>query len=191
MSTRKVIGTIRRIDGSPRKYAKVTFRRVVGSYTFDAQYPADICQVTTDSFGRFSCILWCNTESEAGETLYECLFEGDRFKFSLPVGVGDIDLSSLRAMGSHVNDPKHETVLEYINSQIALYRGGEYYQYFYPGINEKIFTLTNPVTSPEKSQIFLNGLKQQFGTDYNIDANLINWIAEISLSPEYLLEVYY
>lgn len=58
---------------------------------------------------------------------------------------------------------------------------------------QTVFPLTNVVPLPDKSLLFLNGQKQIFGIDYNINNGIpqLNWLSALSLLTTFTLEIYY
>ncbi|MBW4597473.1 MAG: hypothetical protein KME46_32400 [Brasilonema angustatum HA4187-MV1] len=52
------------------------------------------------------------------------------------------------------------------------------------------FALDDIADDPGTSQVFLNGLKQRHGTDYNINGSVLNWLGS-SFRVNWLLEIYY
>lgn len=58
---------------------------------------------------------------------------------------------------------------------------------------QTIFALTNAVPLPDKSLLFLNGQKQTFGIDYNINnvTPQLNWLGAVLLRTTFILEIYY
>ena len=58
---------------------------------------------------------------------------------------------------------------------------------------QTVFPLTNVVPLPDKSLLFLNGQKQTFGIDYNINNGTpqLNWLSGVTLLTTFILEIYY
>lgn len=209
MTNRLVVGIVSRTDGTPWRNAKVTFRRCQGTYTPTNQYPPDTIIAYTNQDGELYSVidngnvlvsgvnLWCNAEG-AGYTPYECQLPNDSFTFKLPIGNAPISLSVLREGSSNSTQPQYESIIDYVDTSIEkainqITQGGSYYQNFIINSNNEIlFTLTNIPQFPNKSKVYLNGLKQQFGIDYNINLLILNWISNNTvLKANYILEVYY
>jgi hypothetical protein len=101
---RKVVGTIRKIDGTPWA-TDVIFRLFPGSYDLEAQYPGQRSQVRSNALGQFEVMLWANLPGlEVAH--YECVIERDRFTFDLPAGTDDVNIGDLRAASNPLPQPE-------------------------------------------------------------------------------------
>lgn len=198
---RLITGRVAKTDDHEWVNAPVIFQRIKGNFTFEKQYPPDIIRAKTDNLGNlfyvnssgvtFSGVpLWVN---EIGDlvTVYDCILPKDRFKFSLPAGDGSpIELSVLRA-GSQPQEAYPQSLITYIDGRFETITPADlHYQVFIPTNNQITFNLSDIPIAPSRSRVYLNGLKQRFGVDYNINSNLLNWF-DIPLISSYILEVYF
>lgn len=58
---------------------------------------------------------------------------------------------------------------------------------------QTVFALANFVPLPDKSLLFLNGLQQNYGIDYNINNSIpqLNWLGNVILLTTFTLVIYY
>jgi hypothetical protein len=129
MAWRLVIGKIYKTNDTPWVNTPVIFRRQVGSYTTNIQYPPDALKFSTNAMGDLisvdtnggattGCRLWVNEEGDKISN-YECLVGRDRFNFSLPLGDGSpIELSVLRA-GSAPVESYPQSIIDYVDDAVA------------------------------------------------------------------------
>lgn len=217
---RKVIGKVYKTDDTPWLNTFITFKRTSGNYLNNIQYPPDVVRAKTDNQGNICKLdnslgvdLWVN---ETGEKIsnYQCLLPNDIFSFSIPIGNGaPIELSVLRA-GSQPVEEYPQSVIDYIDDLVLTVTPSEpivnaneidgytfnidsavvneelNYQSFTPTANQNDFILSSTPKLPGKTRFFLNGVKQQYGVDYVINANVLNWL-DIPLKSNYILEIYY
>ena len=101
---RKVVGTIRKLDGTPWA-TEVIFRLFPGSYDLEAQYPGQRSRVTSNALGQFEANLWCNVPG-LEVARYECVIERDRFEFDLPSGADPINIGELRSLSNPLPQPE-------------------------------------------------------------------------------------
>lgn len=58
--------------------------------------------------------------------------------------------------------------------------------------NQTIFQLSSAPLQPAQSLLFINGVKANFGTQFNIDGSVLNWLDSfIALDPADVIEYYY
>jgi hypothetical protein len=187
---RQITGKVRRTNDEPWINSQVRFRRSTGSFTSEAQYPSDTLTFSTNHLGELvDCRLWVN---ETGDRIsnYVCYIGSESFTFSIPEGDGSpIALSFLRA-GSLPVDEYPQSLIDYIDLQVGSITSSNY-QDFITTANQTVFALPITPSAPSKTRVYLNGLKQKFGLDYNINASILNWISSQSLQNNYYLEIYY
>jgi hypothetical protein len=105
MSTRRVVHTIRKPDGTPHADAEGTITLVLPSFTTDDSYPARLVRYRTDEEGRLDVELWPNAEGQVA-SYYILRFPaggGARspgaVRFTLPVGEEPASLADLWLAG--------------------------------------------------------------------------------------------
>jgi hypothetical protein len=64
------------------------------------------------------------------------------------------------------------------------------YQQFAATNGQSIFTLNQLSSTPSLSTVYRNGVKQVFGSDYNINSLNLNWLG-FRLSAGEIIEIYY
>jgi hypothetical protein len=101
-----------------------------------------------------------------------------------------------------VNTTPQIIEIEVIKKEITVNSGGSYNFNFAGSLDRELLTITsnnqttfllsNTVEIVDKSQLFLNGVKQVYGVDYNIDNSITTlfWFG-ISLELNDYLEIYY
>jgi hypothetical protein len=57
--------------------------------------------------------------------------------------------------------------------------------------NQTVFSLRSVPAFPEKTQLFVNGLKAIFNTEYAINSAVITWRSLYQLSPSDSMEIFY
>lgn len=57
--------------------------------------------------------------------------------------------------------------------------------------NQTTFNLTAIPSQPHLSQLYLNGAKAGYGTDYTINSSTLTWLSAIALESTDSLEIYY
>lgn len=194
MTIRKIVGVIETPNGTPWINAQGVIR-FSGSYTPTTQYPGFTLSYITDYLGRvklpnspeLGINLWCNEEGDIDSFYTFVLPDGNEFKFSLPVGNEDIPLSALRTNGFIPGTPEYESVIAYVLNNISIQFN---YQLFSITNNQTTFTLNSIPIEPNKSKLYLNGVKQIYSIDYNINLSTLNWFG-VSLSSDDILEIYY
>lgn len=62
---------------------------------------------------------------------------------------------------------------------------------FTPTNGQIAFNLSVTPVQPQLSKLFLNGVKAKFGTDYNINSSVLNWLSSIPLTSSDSLEILY
>lgn len=82
---------------------------------------------------------------------------------------------------------------------IEVLRGGTY-NFIQVGFNNyeqlnpaesTAFQLANVPVQPDKSLLFVNGVKAKFGTDYNVDGSILNWLSNLPFEPSDQVDFYY
>lgn len=200
MAWRLVVGKVYRTNDTPWVNTAVVFRRQIGSYTTEVQYPPDALTFSTDAFGNLisidssgnatiGCKLWVNEESDKIST-YECIVGKDRFNFSLPLGNGSpIKLSTLRA-GSAPVEEYPQSIINYVDNAIATISGLQnYYKTFNAMPTQSTYQLDAISVAPDKSRVYFNGAKQKYGVDYTINGTILNLL--FTLPKQFSLEIYY
>jgi hypothetical protein len=98
MGQRLVRGSVRKPD-SAWGGVRIVFTLLSNSFSSSAQYPVSAAIVEADEHGDFSVSLWANEEGEI-PSRYSCrIDETETFEFTVPVGVGELQLSLLREAG--------------------------------------------------------------------------------------------
>lgn len=62
---------------------------------------------------------------------------------------------------------------------------------FVPVEGQTIFTLSDPPQFPQLSELYVNGVKAEYGSDYSISGVLLTWLSELILEPSDEVEIYY
>ena len=114
---RQVIWNLKDLTGENLPGQKVKFS-FEGSYSNDSQYVASDISVKSDPSGNGSVYLIVE------KTITCRLPTGETFSFIIPAGEGSISLSLLRETGSTPIDPEYNSIISYIDEQIALGGGG-------------------------------------------------------------------
>lgn len=114
--TRKVVGTVRKPSGLPHVGVQVSFALIPGSYTATDQFPQGRIDVVTDENGAFEATLWTNEVGDEASA-YVCRMPGDGFRFTLPAGSTQIELSLLRQAGLVPGDPQYNTLITWLLDQ--------------------------------------------------------------------------
>lgn len=200
MVWRLVVGKVHKTNDTPWVNTAVIFRRQIGSYTSEVQYPPDALTFATDAFGNLvsvdssgnaslGCKLWVNEEGDKISN-YECIVGKDRFSFSLPIGDGSpIQLSFLRA-GSAPVESYPQSIIDYVDASIAVATGqSNYYKSFNAIPTQNSYQLDAVSLAPDKSKVYFNGAKQRYAFDYNINSTTLNLL--FNLPHPFTLEIYY
>lgn len=144
--------------------------------------------VQTDDKGYFSITLWCNEEGN-NKSYYTCILPNNKtFSFSVPVGSTPIDIEVLRDGGITPENPQYKTLITYLQSLLGTTSNRDI---FVTSEGDTFFLLQATPEMPHMVKVVVNGLQQNFGKDYNIDRNILNWTSAIALSDGWILEVYY
>lgn len=53
------------------------------------------------------------------------------------------------------------------------------------------FQLSNVPIQPDKSLLFVNGVKAFFGVDYNINGSILNWLSSLIVEQSDQIDFYY
>ncbi|BAY20791.1 hypothetical protein NIES2100_05350 [Calothrix sp. NIES-2100] len=129
LTTRLVVGKIYRTNGDVLTSSKILFKLLNSSYIADGQIVkseiiADIdnqgnLYTTTDLGSIINGVrLWCNEQGDIASE-YACFLPGNEvFKFTLPSGNSDIQLSVLRQAGITQNDPQYNTLATYVDNLV-------------------------------------------------------------------------
>ena len=162
----------------PYAGAHVVFMLDRGSWTADNRnYPVDRCIAYTDTNGDFAIDLWANREGSIPTKWICTLPDGDRFDFILLASMTQIALSQLRqANQDWGNTPSPAPSLM------------EKRQILSP--NQSSWTLSESATNPGLSQLFVNGQKQQYAIDYQINGLIVTWLG-YALKSNWAIELYY
>jgi hypothetical protein len=171
---RLVFGTVKRANDTPWGQLLIHFRLCSDGYDEQSIYPVDIITALTNSNGFFEVNLWCN-ESGLNDTVYHCYYQRTGgFYFTLPAGNDAINLSTLRQSG--VNYYAKSDALRILES-------------FIPSTNQKVFVLKNSPKFPQFVVVWLNGVKYDYLTDYNINQNIVTWLSPVVLESTDLFEI--
>lgn len=188
---REITGTIFHTDDiTPWKFGKIIFTRKQPHFTTNRQYPTDVEEVVTDINGNFSASLVCSNDNQ-NVISYQCYLPGDNepFEFDFTCGL-TINLTELKLQNTNITQPVTDTLKNYIDAQFALFGVTETrYQIFNASKLINTYQLTNTPTLPSLSNVYINGVKQQYSVDYNI--NNASLIILNPLPTNYILEVYY
>lgn len=190
MGFRKVFGTV--YKGSvPWKNAVVRFQLENGSYTPSIQFPRYLQVARANELGYVEALLWTNEEGEI-PCEYSCtLPDGDSFVFTVPNGDSDLNLSTLRQNDLEPTDPQYQSILAYIEERIGQVSGLISRREVLSPANQPNFSLSLTPVYPEQSDFYINGLKQTYGIDYNINGFILQWLAGYVIPEDWFLEVLY
>ncbi|MGA7934724.1 MAG: hypothetical protein WCA35_14360 [Kovacikia sp.] len=56
---------------------------------------------------------------------------------------------------------------------------------------QTVFNLLNTSTMPHLSQLYINGVKATYGTEYVINLTVLTWLGDLRLEPEDEIEINY
>jgi hypothetical protein len=174
----------------PWRSVNVEFALAKGSFTDETQYPPESVMVETNEDGEFSVSLWCNEEGKV-DTYYEVSIDGrERFPITIPVGVGDLEISILRE--SFILDPSHPSwfpIIRYIDNRVDEKQDSIQYIILNPAQHPN-YNIPAIPSNPQKSELFVRGIKQKFGVDYVISGSVLSWIGG-TLPPNPVIELYF
>jgi hypothetical protein len=118
-TTRNVVGTIKKPDGTAWATADLRFVLSAYSQTADTQFPAWDREATTDDEGAFTVELWCNDEGDYASEYTVEFPSGDTKKFVLPAGVGDINLSALLLDYEGTTESAYLSLISYADTHLG------------------------------------------------------------------------
>lgn len=129
LTTRLVVGKIYRANGDALTSSKIVFKLLKSSFISDSQIVKSTIVAEVDDQGNLFTVtdlgsvingvrLWCNEQGDVASE-YACYLPGNEiFKFTLPNGTNDINLSVLREAGITESDPQYQTLVTYINDYL-------------------------------------------------------------------------
>jgi len=193
MTTRRITGVVRNIQDLPWSNAKILFELLAPSFTADTQYPISLQEVRTDALGQLSVDLWCNGSGLAA-TAYRCTMpDSEQFTFTLEVG-SPLTFTQIRTLGTPVNQST-ASLMAYITAQIAAIGGGggtSLANIILPFVdNQTVFTLSVLPTLPQKTMLFVNGVKYEYLQDYTLVDYVLTWLNPFSIKSVYRVQFYY
>jgi len=193
MTTRRITGVVRNIQDLPWTNAKILFELLAPSFTADTQYPISLEEVRTDIQGQLSVDLWCNSSGLAA-TAYRCTMpDSEQFTFTLELG-SPLTFTQIRTLGTPVNQST-ASLMAYITAQIAAIGGGggtSLANIILPFVdNQTVFTLSVLPTLPQKTMLFVNGVKYEYLQDYTLVDYVLTWLNPFSIKSVYRVQFYY
>ncbi|HEV7646322.1 MAG TPA: hypothetical protein VGO50_20475 [Pyrinomonadaceae bacterium] len=111
---RNITGTIRKTDGAVWAGAAVEFELERSSYDDSAQYPMHVVRAVADENGEIALTLWINEEALRPSRYICTMPDGCQFRFTLPEGVGDADLATLRESAIEEDSPTQSTLVAFL-----------------------------------------------------------------------------
>jgi hypothetical protein len=193
MATRTITTRILKGDETPWKYAQIYFRLKNDTYTDTAQFPVNGSQISAiaNEYGRVTVSLWVNTEGDLPTGWICTLPSGKEYIFNIPPGSSAIEMSTLFS-DYQEGSPQYSSLITYIEDYIdnLVMPGNENYQIIPITQGISNYVLSKIPTSPQKSRFYWNGLKQQFGIDYNIDSTILNILTD-GITNTDLVEIYF
>ena len=193
MTTRRITGVVRNIQDLPWSNAKILFELLAPSFTADTQYPISLEEVRTDIQGQLSVDLWCSSSGLAA-TAYRCTMpDSEQFTFTLELG-SPLTFTQIRTLGTPVNQST-ASLMAYITAQIAAIGGGggtSLANIILPFVdNQTVFTLSVLPTLPQKTMLFVNGVKYEYLQDYTLVDYVLTWLNPFSIKSVYRVQFYY
>ena len=198
MATRTIVGKVYNLLDQPVQGATIKFILNPSGYISDKEYETSSTEITTDAFGNWAVNLWVNSESLT-PTDYIC-FEpnGSRFTFSLDPGSTPLTYAQIRSLGTPISIPPSvpsASLLTYISSQIALMGGGggsSLANIVLPFLdNQTIYNLSILPTQPQKTMLFINGIKYEYLQDYTLVDYVLTWLNPFLIKSNYRVQFYY
>jgi len=199
MATRTITGKVYDLLDQPIQNAKLKFSLNQSAYTTDKDYESSSSEIRTDFNGEWSIVLWCNSES-LSPTSYTCTNpDGSRFIFTLDPGISTLTYSQIKAMGTPISSPPSvpsASLLTYISSQIALMGGGgsgtSLANIILPFLDDQIvFTLSVLPAQPQKTMLFINGIKYEYLDAYTLTDYVLTWLNPFLIKSNYSVQFYY
>jgi len=202
MTTRRITGVVRNIQDLPWSNAKILFELLAPSFTADTQYPISLQEVRTDIQGQLSVDLWCNSSGLAA-TAYRCTMpDSEQFTFTLELG-SPLTFTQIRTLGTPVNQST-ASLMAYITSQITAQVSAQVTEIGGGGggtslaniilpfaDNQTVFTLSVLPILPQKTMLFVNGVKYEYLQDYTLVDYVLTWLNPFSIESVYRIQFYY
>ena len=195
MTTRLVIGEVYDLSEIPLPGQEVSFHFYMYSFKGNRFILESTKTIRTNLAGSFEVRLWCNEEGEQA-SYYEAHIQGKTpIKFTLPSGTAPIPLTALIVGGANPISPQYTSLITYLLSQIQPSGGTtglrEVFAINSTILNTRQINLTTTPALPHLSMLFVNGIQQRFGIDYNINTNLISCLTPMVLDLDWVLEIFY
>jgi len=195
MPTRTITTRIDRpFSGMPWSRAKVLFSLQSGTYDAARQIPGFTKVVKADDLGILSVELETTTDKESECYWFCTLPDGETFRFSVPMGSGDLTLSFLRQSEEiEPSTPAYNAITAYVDQAIASASQSVYKKELLAvaSANQTAFNLSDMPVLPHLSLLFVNGEKSRYPQDFTIDSSVLTWNNRMALDASDEVEFYY
>ena len=204
MATRRITGVVRNIQDLPWTNAKILFELLAPSFTADTQYPISLEEVRTDTQGQVSVDLWCSSSGLAA-TAYRCTMpDSEQFTFTLEVGL-PLTFTQIRTIGVPASQSS-ASLMAYVSDQVTAQVSAQVAAIGIGGggggtglaniilpfaDNQTVFTLSVLPILPQKTMLFVNGVKYEYLQDYTLVDYVLTWLNLFSIKSVYRIQFYY
>lgn len=176
----------------PWSGAKVVFSLVGSAYDATRQVPSFTTVAKADEAGNLQVALETTTDKENECYWQATLPDGESFRFSLPTGTGDLQLSFLRQSGEiEPSTPVYNAVAAYVDAAINSQAAYKKQLLAVTSSNQTAFNLSAIPALPHLSLLFVNGEKSRYPQDYAINSSVLNWNNRVRLDSSDEVEFYY
>lgn len=188
MTKRKVTGHVKNLQELPEIGVYVHFDFMKYSAKNDTYFITTSSTVQTDQDGYFEKELWCNEEGDYSTYYVVRIGDSDPIQVVIPVGTTPITLAALQQGGITQTSPQFTTLLTYVQQNIGQTKFKERFDVTSAIVIANGVQLTNPIALAHLVLVYLNGIQQSFGFDFNINNQKVN-ISGIGVGD--VLEIYY